>query len=59
MDENIKENIISVTIDTVEGPIEKRIDLDSLPLDEVADLVSLMPALKEYYGNRLVKELRD
>lgn len=59
MDENIKENVISVIIDTIDGPIEKRIDLDSLSLDEVADLVSLMPALKKYYGDRLIKELRD
>jgi hypothetical protein len=59
MDENTKENVINVTIDTVEGPIEERIDLDSLPLDEVADLVALLPELKKYYGMRLVKELKD
>lgn len=59
MDENTKENVIHVTIDTEDGPVEERIDLDSLPLDEVAQLVSLVPELKKYYGMRLVKELKD
>lgn len=51
--------IINITIDTEEGPVEERLDLDSLPLDEVAELVALIPSIKEYYGMRLVKELRD
>jgi hypothetical protein len=59
MDKNAKENVIHVTIDTQDGPVEERIDLDALPLDEVAQLVTLVPELKEYYGMRLVKELKD
>ncbi len=54
-----KENVITITIDTEEGPVEERVDLDSLSLDEVAELVSLVPGIKEYYGMRLVKELKD
>jgi hypothetical protein len=58
-DNNQAKNIINIIIDTVDGPVEERLDLDSLPLDEVADLAVLVPSLKEYYGTRLVKELRD
>jgi hypothetical protein len=59
MDENAKENVIHVTIDTEDEVIEERVDLDSLSLDEVAELAALVPELKNYYGMRLVKELKD
>lgn len=59
MSENNNANVINITIDTVDGPIEERLDLDSLDLEEVAQLVVAVPSLKEYYGKRLVKELMD
>jgi len=52
-------NVINIIIDTEDGPIEERLDLDSLPLEEVAELVVLVPTLRNYYGKRLVKELKD
>ena len=52
------ENILDITIDTVDGPVRKRLELDSLSLEEVAELVILVPSIKSYYGSRLVKELK-
>jgi len=52
-------NVINIIIDTEDGPIEERLDLDSLSLEEVAELVVLVPTLRNYYGKRLVKELKD
>ena len=52
-------NVINIIIDTEDGPIEERLDLDSLPLEEVAELVVVVPTLRNYYGKRLVKELKD
>jgi hypothetical protein len=52
-------NILDITIDTVDGPVEERLDLDSLSLEEVAELAVLVPTIKSYYGSRLIKELKD
>ena len=52
-------NVINITIDTEDGPIEERLDLDSLSLEEVAELVVVVPTLRNYYGERLIKELKD
>jgi|TARA_B110000977_G_C11071299_1_gene489640 hypothetical protein len=52
-------NILEITIDTVDGPVEERLDLDSLSLEEVAELAILVPTIKSYYGSRLIKELKD
>lgn len=51
--------ILEITIDTEDGPVEERLDLDSLSLEEVAELVILVPSIKSYYGSRLVRELKD
>lgn len=59
MDENAKANIIDIIIDTEDGPIEERVDLDSLALDQVAELAAISPQIREYYGMRLIKELKD
>lgn len=59
MDENAKANIIDIIIDTEDGPVEERVDLDSLALDEVAELAVISPQIREYYGMRLIKELKD
>jgi hypothetical protein len=59
MDENAKANIIDIIIDTEDGPVEDRVDLDSLDLDEVAELAIISPQIREYYGMRLIKELKD
>lgn len=52
-------NVIDITIDTEDGPIEERLDLDSLSLEEVAELVAVVPSIRMYYGQRLIKELKD
>ena len=52
-------NVIDITIDTEDGPIEERLDLDSLSLEEVAELVVAVPSIRMYYGQRLIKELKD
>ena len=52
-------NVINIIIDTEDGPIEERLDLDSLSLEEVAELVVVVPTLRNYYGQRLIKELKD
>lgn len=57
--EKPKDNIIMVTIDTLDGAIEERVDLDSLSLSQVAELAALMPDLSDYYGDRLIKELKN
>ena len=59
MDETAKANIIDIIIDTEDGPVEDRVDLDSLDLDEVAELAIISPQIREYYGMRLIKELKD
>jgi hypothetical protein len=51
-------NILDITIDTVDGPVNKRVELDLLSLEEVAELVILVPSIKSYYGSRLVRELK-
>lgn len=59
MDENAKANIIDIIIDTEDGPVEDRVDLDSMDLNEVAELAIISPQIREYYGMRLIKELKD
>jgi hypothetical protein len=57
--EKAKDNIILITIDNVDGAVEERVDLDALSLDQVAELAALMPDLSDYYGDRLIKELKN
>jgi membrane protein YdbS with pleckstrin-like domain len=58
-DQENNSNVVNITIDTEDGPIEERLDLDSLSLEEVAELVVVVPTLRNYYGQRLIKELKD
>jgi len=58
-DQENSANVIDITIDTEDGPIEERLDLDSLSLEEVAELVVSVPSIRMYYGQRLIKELKD
>ena len=58
-DQENNSNVVNITIDTEDGPIEERLDLDSLSLEEVAELVVVVPTLRNYYGERLIKELKD
>jgi hypothetical protein len=59
MADSMNPNIITVIIDTVDGPEEQEVDLDSLTLEEVAALVPFAPGIKDYYGSRLIAELRN
>jgi hypothetical protein len=57
MSDNMSPNIITVIIDTVNGAEEQEVDLDSLTIEEIADLVQFAPGIKDYYGSRLIAEL--
>lgn len=57
MADNTSDNIVTFIIDTTNGSEEKEVDLDTLSLEQVAELVTFMPDLKDYYGNRLIAEL--
>lgn len=57
--EKARDNIILITIDNVDGAVEERVDLDELSLDQVAELAALLPDLSDYYGDRLIKELKN
>lgn len=52
-------NIITITSDTEKGPIVEEVNLDEMSLEELAMLAPFAPQVKEYYGNRLVKELKN
>lgn len=52
-------SILNITIDTVDGPVAETLDLDSLSLEEVAELAALVPTIRSYYGSRQIKELKD
>mgnify|MGYP000373143206 CR=1 FL=1 len=57
MADSTNENIVTVIIDTPEGAEEKEIDLESLSLEELAQLAQFAPGIKDYYGTRLIAEL--
>ena len=50
------ENKISIIIDTIDGSETEEVDLDSLPLENLAKLVELMPDLAGYYTQRMIEE---
>ena len=54
--EDSSENKISIIIDTVDGTETEEVDLDSLPLENLAKLVEVMPDLAVYYTKRLIEE---
>lgn len=54
--ETTMENKISIIIDTVDGSETEEVDLDSLPLENLAKLVEVMPDLAEYYTQRMIEE---
>ena len=50
------EDKISIIIDSVDGSETEEVDLDSLPLENLAKLVELMPDLAGYYNKRIIEE---
>jgi hypothetical protein len=54
--ETTMENKISIIIDTIDGSETEEVDLDSLPLENLAKLVELMPDLAGYYTQRMIEE---
>lgn len=53
------EDKISIIIDTVDGSETEEIDLDSLPLENLAKLVEVMPDLAVYYTKRIIEEQKN
>lgn len=56
MEEDKKTYILNVTVDTLDGPEEYELDISTMPLEQLAELLDYYPQFTEIYYTRLFKE---
>jgi len=51
-----RNHIMEITVVTIDGSTTQEIDLDTLPIEEIRDMIRTLPGLRPYYESRLSEE---
>jgi len=51
-----RNHIMEITVDTIDGATTHEIDLDTLPIEEIEEMIRTLPGLRSYYVSRLSEE---